>query len=71
MVALYAKRTNPVSTYVTHALCGFLGLAAVNLTTGYTGIVMGVNLFTCLVTALLGLPGVATMSALHFIWAIG
>ena len=70
LVALYARRKNPVSAYFTHDLCGFLGLAAIYLTTGYTGIAIGINLFTCLVTALLGLPGVVTMSILHFVWAI-
>jgi len=40
-----------------NTLLGFLALWAVNLTTGFTGVMLGVNLLNALVIAVLGLPG--------------
>ena len=38
-------------------LLGFLALWAVNLTAGFTGIALGLNLLNALVIGILGLPG--------------
>ena len=40
-----------------NTLLGFLALWAVNLTAGFTGIALGVNLGNALVVGVLGLPG--------------
>ena len=40
-----------------NTLLGFLALWAVNLTAGFTGIVLGLNLLNALVIGILGLPG--------------
>lgn len=40
-----------------NTLLGFLALWAVNLTTGITGISLGLNLLNALVIGILGLPG--------------
>lgn len=40
-----------------NTLLGFLALWAVNLTSAYTGIVLGLNLLNALVIGALGLPG--------------
>jgi inhibitor of the pro-sigma K processing machinery len=40
-----------------NTLLGFLALWAVNLTTGFTGVTLGINLLNALVIAVLGLPG--------------
>ena len=38
-------------------LLGFFALWAVNLTEGFTGIVLGLNLWNALIIGVLGLPG--------------
>lgn len=40
-----------------NTLFGFLALWAVNLTAGFTGIALGLNLWNALVIGILGLPG--------------
>ena len=40
-----------------NTLLGFLALWTVNLTAGFTGIVLGFNLLNALVIGILGLPG--------------
>ena len=40
-----------------NTLLGFLALWAVNLTAGFTGIALGLNLINALVIGILGLPG--------------
>lgn len=40
-----------------NTLLGFLALWAVNLTAGFTGIALGMNLLNALVIGILGLPG--------------
>jgi len=40
-----------------NTLLGFLALWAVNLTAGFTGIALGLNLLNALVIGVLGLPG--------------
>ena len=40
-----------------NTLLGFLALWAVNLTTGVTGIVLGLNVLNALIIGILGLPG--------------
>ena len=40
-----------------NTLLGFLALWAVNLTSAYTGIALGLNVLTALVIGILGLPG--------------
>ena len=40
-----------------NTLLGFLALWAVNLTTGVTGIVLGLNALNALIIGILGLPG--------------
>ena len=40
-----------------NTLLGFLALWTVNLTAGYTGVMLGFNLLNALVIGVLGLPG--------------
>jgi len=40
-----------------NTLLGFFALWAVNLTAGFTGIVLGLNLWNALIIGVLGLPG--------------
>lgn len=43
---------------VVNSVSGFLCLWLLNLLAGYTGIVLPINLVTCLVTGFLGIPGI-------------
>lgn len=44
-----------------NTLLGFLALWAAQLTAGFTGIALGLNLFNALVIGVLGLPGFALL----------
>jgi len=44
-----------------NTLLGFLALWAVNLTAGFTGILLGLNLLNALVIGVLGLPGLVLL----------
>jgi len=44
-----------------NTLLGFLALWAVNLTAGFTGILLGLNLMNALVIGVLGLPGLVLL----------
>lgn len=48
---------------------GFGALWAVNLTTAYTGLSLGLNLFNALIIALLGLPGLGLLLLVK--WVLG
>ena len=48
---------------------GFGAVWALNLTTAYTGLSLGLNLFNALVTAVLGLPGFCLL--LRVKWVVG
>ena len=47
---------------------GFAALGAVNLTGLATGVALPLNLFTVLVTLMLGMPGVVSMLVLQLFW---
>jgi len=47
---------------------GFTALGAVNLTGLFTGVTLPWNLFTLLVTLVLGMPGVVSMLVLQLFW---
>lgn len=44
-----------------NTLLGFLALWAVNLTAGFTGILLGLNLLNALVIGVLGIPGLVLL----------
>ena len=44
-----------------NTLLGFLALWVVNLTAGFTGILLGLNLMNALVIGVLGLPGLVLL----------
>lgn len=50
------------------AAMGFAALGAVNLTGLATGVALPLNLFTTLVTLMLGMPGVVSMLVLQLFW---
>lgn len=50
-----------------HALSGFAGLLTANTLGSLLGLSLGVNAVTCLVAALLGLPGVGLLYGLRWL----
>lgn len=50
-----------------NTLLGFLALWAVNLTTGFTGLTLGLNLWNALVIGVLGLPGLGLLLLVQWI----
>ena len=50
-----------------NTLLGFLALWAVNLTSGITGITLGLNLWNALVIGVLGLPGLGLLLLVQWI----
>lgn len=54
---------------VANTVLGFGALWAVNLTTAYTGLSLGLNLFNALTIALLGVPGLGLLLLVK--WVLG
>ena len=48
-----------------HALAGLMGLAAINLFTPITGVLIPINMVTVLVSGILGLPGTTLLILLE------
>ena len=50
-----------------NTLLGFLALWVVNLTSGITGLTLGMNLWNALVIGVLGLPGFGLLLLVHWV----
>jgi len=59
IAALFTER--PLKTLGKSAAGGFLALAAVNVTGGFTGVSLGLGWLSAAVCTVLGLPGVAML----------
>ena len=72
LVALWRLFKTPLKLALRLAVNTVLGFGAVwalNLTTAYTGLSLGLNLFNALVTAVLGLPGFCLLLLVK--WVLG
>jgi len=69
LLVLLIRIRKAVGTAAASAAMGAAALGAVNLTGLVTGVVLPVNLFTALVTLVLGAPGVVSMLVLQLFWA--
>ncbi len=65
VIHLIAGNKRPVKKSVISILIGIAALAAVNLTSSFTGVVLPVSLLSVLVSAGGGIPGVTLMLALN------
>lgn len=66
---IFAVGTNkPFKTIVLYAFLGVLGLAAVNLTSNFSGVYIPVNAYTLGSSAALGLPGTISLLLLRMIF---
>ena len=50
-----------------NTLLGFLALWVVNLTSGITGLTLGMNFWNALVSGVLGLPGFGLLLLVHWV----
>ena len=67
-VLVHSRR--PVRGLLGSALQGACALAAVNVTGMFTGVSLGLNWFSCAVSAVLGVPGVITLLLLNVIFSL-
>lgn len=70
LIALLRVFRSPLKVAVkllANTLLGFLALWAVNLTTGFTGLALGLNLWNALVIGVLGLPGLGLLLLVQWI----
>ncbi len=65
--ALLRQPMKKFSRFCLHALSGLTGLLTANTLGTLLGLGLGVNAVTCLVSALLGLPGVGLMYGLRYL----
>ena len=63
----YIRAKRPLITVFSSVLLGGCGLGAVWLSSSLTGITLGLNLYTILTGAILGLPGVITLLGVRLI----
>ena len=57
LIRLFRTPLKVALKLLVNTLLGFLALWIVNLTAGYTGVMLGFNLLNALVIGVLGLPG--------------
>ena len=57
LIRLFRTPLKVAFKLLANTLMGFLALWAVNLTAGFTGVALGLNLLNALVIGILGLPG--------------
>ena len=50
------------------AVTGLLGVGLINILGGVTGVTLSLNLCTIITSALLGIPGIATLLLMKYIW---
>jgi pro-sigmaK processing inhibitor BofA len=62
-----AHQKHPFRGILADALCGIAALALVNLSAAYTGITLPINAYTAFAGAVLGLPGIILLLALHLV----
>lgn len=58
LVKFFVSQIGCLWKLVVNTASGFLCLWLLNLASGFTGIVLEINLFTCLFTGFLGIPGI-------------
>lgn len=68
LLVLLIRVRKAIGTAAASAAMGAAAMGVVNLTGLVTGVVLPVNLFTALVTLVLGAPGVVAMLVLRLFW---
>lgn len=69
LIALF-RSGRPVRGLLAGVIQGACALAAVNVTGMFTGVSLGLNPFTAVVSGALGVPGVITLLLLNVIFAL-
>lgn len=68
LLVLLIRMRRAIAVAGASAAMGFLALGAVNLSGLVTGVTLPWNLFTLLVSLVLGMPGVVSMLMLQLFW---
>lgn len=70
LLAFALKTKKPLKTLMLSALIGIIALVCVNLTSGLTGVMLHINGWTVVTSAVVGIPGVLAMLTLRILWGI-
>ena len=65
VLGVYPKTTHPIKNALFGFVSGGAGLLAVNLASGFTGVMLACNFATVAASLILGLPGVVFMLILR------
>jgi pro-sigmaK processing inhibitor BofA len=57
-----------IKSILKSSITGLLGVGIINALGGITGITLSLNMFTIITSALLGIPGIATLLLMKYIW---
>ena len=57
-----------IKSIIKSSITGLLGVGVINALAGVTGVTLSLNLFTIITSALLGIPGIATLLLMKYIW---
>lgn len=68
LLVLLIRLRRALATAAASAAMGAVALGAVNLSGLVTGVLLPVNLFTALITLVLGAPGVVSLLVLQLFW---
>ena len=70
MIILLIRSPGVSKKFIAGAATGFAALAAIDLTSSFTGIFLAVSGWSIAISAVLGLPGVVSMLLLKIIWKV-
>lgn len=68
VIIVVLKNSRAAQKFALGAIGGLAALAAVDLSAAFTGVGLGINAFTLLCSAVLGLPGVTAMLFLRLMF---
>lgn len=69
VIIAQCRSGKPVRGFLKSGLSGICALAAVDIAGIFTGVSLGLNLFTLLVSLFLGLPGIVSVLLLNVVFA--
>ena len=69
-ISAFIRSGKPLKSIVVSAAQGIVSLFALNVVSSFTGIMVSVNIFTMIFSAVLGLPGVASLMIMKVIFKV-
>lgn len=68
LVVILIFKGKAIKSILKSSITGLLGVGIINALGGITGVTLSLNLFTIVTSALLGIPGIATLLLMRYIW---